>query len=320
MAAAFVESHRKSPITDGRNKTHIHIERQTRGYKRNDPSTKHEKALPPIVFRHRLQTAKLPRELARAHLLCLALFFAMRSCEYVYVGTRDRKTRPIRAKDIVFRTGSRTIPHSSDEIFLADSVSIEFGDQKSEIKDETVSQDASDDLGGLCPVEHAAFTIRRLQSYPDYSEDWEVFTFHEEETGFSKITSSELLLDIRAAVDCIGRDVLGFGSEDVGTHSVRSSLAMMAYLDGVPVYTIMLLGRWSSDAFLSYIEKQVKEFTRGISARMIKSDVFYNIPRARESTDPSSNKPRHGLSHHRRKLLGLNGRQGSLRRQLMPRD
>ena len=40
------------------------------------------------------------------------------------------------------------------------------------------------------------------------------------------------------------------------------------YLAKEPVYTIMLVGRWSSDAFLAYIEKQIKEFTKGVSSRM----------------------------------------------------
>ena len=246
----------------------------------------------------------------------------MRSCECLCVGLiEERKTRPIRARDIVFRIGERVIPHSSNEKCQAESVSIDFGDQKSDIKDETVSQDASNDPEGLCPVAHAAFTIDRLRSYPDYSDDWEMFTFHDELNGFSNIASREMLADIRAAADFIGIDTLGFSSDDVGTHSVRASLAMMACLDNVPIYTIMLLGRWSSDAFLSYIEKQTREFTRGISARMIKNEAFCNTPHAGESTNSSSNKTRHSMSHHRRSLLGdICGRQGSLRHQLMPRN
>jgi hypothetical protein len=53
---------------------------------------------------------------------------------------------------------------------------------------------------------------------------------------------------------------------------------MAMYLAGVPVYTIMLLGRWSSDAFLQYIEKQVKEFSKGISKKMLTNDKFFTIP------------------------------------------
>jgi len=53
---------------------------------------------------------------------------------------------------------------------------------------------------------------------------------------------------------------------------------MAMYLSGVPVYTIMLLGRWSSDAFLHYIRKQVKEFSLGISKKMITKEDFFTIP------------------------------------------
>ena len=60
---------------------------------------------------------------------------------------------------------------------------------------------------------------------------------------------------------------LGFTGEEVGTHSIRSSLAMALYLARRPVSTIMLLGRWSSDAFLLYIRRQVQEFFGGGKCR-----------------------------------------------------
>ena len=43
---------------------------------------------------------------------------------------------------------------------------------------------------------------------------------------------------------------------------------MVMYLTKEPVYTIVLVG-WSSDTFLTYIEKQIKEFTKGVSSRML---------------------------------------------------
>eukprot|EP00957_Ditylum_brightwellii_P115847 8837286-Ditylum_brightwellii.AAC.1 len=53
---------------------------------------------------------------------------------------------------------------------------------------------------------------------------------------------------------------------------------MAMYLARVPVYTIMLIGRWSSNAFLVYIRKQVQDFTKGISSKMIISPNFFTIP------------------------------------------
>ena len=53
---------------------------------------------------------------------------------------------------------------------------------------------------------------------------------------------------------------------------------MAMYLAGVPVYTIMLIGQWSSDAFLCYIWHQVQEFSSGVSSRMILTADYFTIP------------------------------------------
>ena len=317
MAATFVAGGRRSPILSTLGKVHIHIERQTRGYKREDPAAAHEKALPPFVFRKLLHSASLPREQALAWLICGALFFAMRSCEYTFTGNGERKTRPVRPCDIVFWRKAAVTPHDCPLLHTADSISIDFGDQKSEIKNETVSQDNNGD-SDLNPVTLYANTIRRLRSYPGYKDTWSICTYHDGKT-FTKINSREVLVVLRSTVDTIGAKTLGFTSDEIGTHSVRASLAMMMYLAREPVYTIMLVGRWSSDAFLAYIEKQVKEFTRGVSSRMLQLDSFFNVPLARiAQKDPTRNQ---GKNHHRQANLNIFGRQaGSLRHKLRPRN
>jgi hypothetical protein len=47
------------------------------------------------------------------------------------------------------------------------------------------------------------------------------------------------------------------------------------YLNGVPVYTIMLLGCWSSDASLRYIRKQVESFGSGVLSKMIVTSCLH---------------------------------------------
>ncbi|KAL7524113.1 hypothetical protein ACHAXR_000446, partial [Thalassiosira sp. AJA248-18] len=227
-----------------------------KAYKEADPPTKHQKALPPEVYRLILSQAKSSREIARAILLSGALFFACRSCEYSLVPNKERKTRPLRACDIEFKVGARTIPHDNPDIFNAQSVIVKFGPQKSGVYDDEIPMDATSDTL-LCPVTLFAFTITRLRSYPQYDPQWPIFTFFDKQKNkFIPIRSKEIQQDIKLAVKTIGRDILGFGPADVGTHSNRSALAMQLYLQRVPPYTIMLIGRWRSDAFLSYIEKQ----------------------------------------------------------------
>jgi hypothetical protein len=87
-----------------------------------------------------------------------------------------------------------------------------------------------------------------------------------------------VLQKIWSAVKSLGKDKLRFTVDEVGTHSNRSGGAMGMYLTGTPVYTIMLMGRWSSDAFMRYIRKQVLDMSHGISSKMITYEEFYTIP------------------------------------------
>jgi hypothetical protein len=76
----------------------------------------------------------------------------------------------------------------------------------------------------------------------------------------------------------MGKDKLGFSEDEVGTHSNRSAGAMSMFLSGTPIYTIMLIGRWSSDAFMRYIRKQVLAASHGISKKMLTFEDFFTIP------------------------------------------
>jgi hypothetical protein len=53
---------------------------------------------------------------------------------------------------------------------------------------------------------------------------------------------------------------------------------MAMYLGKCPVYMIMLIGRWSSNAFLWYVSKQVMEFSHNVSKRMLQFQNYCHIP------------------------------------------
>jgi hypothetical protein len=53
------------------------------------------------------------------------------------------------------------------------------------------------------------------------------------------------------------------------THSLQSGAAMKMYLGEIPVYIIMLISRWSSDAFLCYIRIKVEQFLRNVAKKML---------------------------------------------------
>ena len=92
------------------------------------------------------------------------------------------------------------------------------------------------------------------------------------------ITSDHVIDALRDAVGAIGEARFEFKKEDVGTHSIRSGAAMAMYLGECPVFMIMLIGRWSSDAFLRYIRKQVMEFIQNVAKKMLSCQNFRHIP------------------------------------------
>ena len=69
---------------------------------------------------------------------------------------------------------------------------------------------------------------------------------------------------MQSAASLIGVAELGYKPKDYDTHSIRSGAAMALTLSGYPAFRVMLVGRWSSDAFLKYIREQVAQFSRGV--------------------------------------------------------
>eukprot|EP00956_Cyclotella_meneghiniana_P016829 scaffold26896_cov44-Cyclotella_meneghiniana.AAC.5 len=167
----------------------IQITRQGKSYKSMDGPTKHQKALPPEVYRHILRRAQHPREAARAQLLAGALFFAMRSCEYSKTNHKDQKTKPIRPADVIFRIGAETINHNSERKYIADNVEITFRIQKNGVVEDQILQWHTDD-NELCPVKHWATTIDRLRSYPGYNNNLPVY--YKPETAFLIVKLEDL--------------------------------------------------------------------------------------------------------------------------------
>ena len=94
----------------------------------------------------------------------------------------------------------------------------------------------------------------------------------------NKIASMQVVSALNAASKAVGRARLGFKPSEMGTHSLCSGAAMEMYLAKVPVYTIMLIGRWSSNAFLHYIRKQVEQFSRHVAKQMLTFWLFRMIP------------------------------------------
>ncbi len=173
-------------------------------------------------------------------------------------------------------------------------MAITFEMQKNNEKFDTVTHGRTDD-SVLCPVLQSAHLVSRIWTYPGASLDTNVCTVWQN-GRMEHMTSKTILQHLRAACATIGSACLGFEPHKIGTHSLRSGAAMEMYLGEIPVYTIMLIGRWSSNAFLRYIRKQVKQFLRNVAKRMLNFCSFRHIsnihPRRISIDDPPGIHPR----------------------------
>ncbi len=261
-----------------------------------DPPKRKQKAATPQLLRAMFEQSgagttsrKDSREAVVAEIAIAAYFFAMRSCEITETATPGR-SKIVRLKGIVFRDARhREIPHSSpQELRMARRVTVTFENQKNGLKmDKRTHERTGDNV--MCPVRRlSSLVLRVLESVPESGPESPVSTIRKGE-GARVITSSELRWGLRSA--CTkggGVSTFGYCANEIGTRSIRSGAAMGLFLMDHPVAKIMILGRWSSDAFLDYIRPQVLEWTNQLSGDMIHNNSFFDAADTRKAgaSDP----------------------------------
>jgi hypothetical protein len=227
----------------------------------------------------------------------MAYFFAMRSCEFTLTPLPGR-TKVIRLRGIVFRDqANNEVDHRSPFLHLSERVTVTFEDQKNGTKmDKRTHQITNDAI--LCPIKRIASLVERIyRRVPNASSETTINVMHLQ-SRTTMATSNALRLFIRSSCTCGGgKATFGFSSMEIGTRSIRSGAAMSLFLMNHPIHKIMILGRWSSDAFLVYLRPQVLEWTNQMSSDMIHMDSFL------DATDPRRTRP----SDPRTRLKLFNG-------------
>ncbi len=92
------------------------------------------------------------------------------------------------------------------------------------------------------------------------------------------MTSAQVINALCNVVGAIRETCLEIAKHKIGTHSIRSGAAMAMYLGECPVYTMMLIIEWSSDAFLRYIQTQVMELSHNVSKKMFHFKHYKHMP------------------------------------------
>ena len=284
VVETFRANQRESPAHDRTGGLDFLFQRLFKGYKNDDPSVKPQKALTPSLIRKMSNLCQSNLDTACTQLVTGAFFFAMRSCEYSSVSGPKRRTKLLCIRNIQFYRNHQRLRHDDPNLGLADCIAITFEFQKNDQRDETVIQYRSGDPL-LCPVRSWSAIVQRILGFTGTTQDSPVNLYLTPDGTIHCVSSTDVLDRLCLTARLMGEGQLGLQDKEIGTHSIQSGAAMAMYLSGVPAFVIMMIGRWSSDAFLRYIRRQVQEFSYGISSKMLLSNEFFAIPSAR-SNDP----------------------------------
>jgi hypothetical protein len=304
LAASFRSHFKRSPIhLEGSSQLLPSVRALLKAYDNADPPPRRQKAITPKFLRkfYKLLAGGAigSQNSAHAHTADITLgayFFAMRSCEYTKTN-RPGRTKRVRLGCIVFRTASRRVLAHTDPdlISLTTFVTIVFEDQKNGKKMDARSQRRSGHRF-LCPVLRWISVVQRIiATIPDYDD----------QTNLCSVSISGEVLQISNSFvrkllrhTCLlygGFTTFGFHPHEIGNRSIRSGAAMSLFLMDHSPAKIMILGRWSSDAFLVYIRPQVLEWTHNMSCDMIYLDSFFDAAHRDlvASDDPRTRKRLH---------------------------
>ena len=211
-----------------------------------------------------------------ADIAIVAYFFAMRSCEITETPTPGR-TKITRLRGVTLRDhGNREMDHHTEDLATARRVTVTFENQKNGLKNDRRTHEKSGDPV-MCPVLRLASLVKRvLRTVPGAGPDTALSSTYFGRKH-SRVSSEMLRKNLRTACTIGGgKNTFGYTAADIGTRSIRSGAAMGLFLMNHPVAKIMILGRWSSDAFLDYIRPQVLEWTNQMSSDMIRNNSFFD--------------------------------------------
>ena len=270
-----------------------------KGYVNLDPPEKQQKAIPFTVLLTMMKLAgSCALAIAIAQLAMGAFFFAMRSCEYSKAGREEKKrTKVLCLRNIRFFKNNKEVPHGPNMLVAlntCDYVYITYESQKNDSKNDSVGMYRSKTKEKYDSVTVWAAIVTRIWSYEGTTMDSKVNTYQYRNSQgklvTTEISSSRIRTKLRVAVKMMGKGALGFDSSECGLHSIRSGAAMALFLAGVPVLTIMIIGRWRSDAFLRYIRKQVAMFSQNLTDKMLQVNSFFTMPDFQNAQQSSSSK------------------------------
>jgi hypothetical protein len=276
-----------SPIYRAENTYHLALQRMVEGFRRQDPPSVPQLAVPITVpnlcYQASLRPTATKQDQAAGQLTLIAFYYLLRVGEYTKPkyntknGTQQSttRTRQFTVGSVGFFKNGAILPRSSpiDILLTADSATLKISNQKNGRMGETIHQRAINKIA--CPVKALAYRVHSILAAGGTSDS--LLCQYGNNSDNTHISSKEIIILLRAAAKTLQLQKQAIDPDLIGAHSLRSGGAMALKLHGYDDTTIRKMGRWTSDTFLQYIHNQIAHLSKDISKNMSMALPFLNI-------------------------------------------
>jgi len=260
----------------------VRIHELLEGYHREDPPPRSQLALPVQVLEHiyhQSQATPTSLQATQSDLCIIAFFYLLRVGEYTYHNPKQRRrTTQFRLKDIKLWSGNHLLdPSLPQEALLQQctAATLTIDNQKNGKRGSVINHEATS--SPICPIKAIIRRVSNITSSPNHTSDTIIGTHFSTKhpTGYT-VNARQITSTLRKAATALHLEHQGIPATLISSHSLRAGGATALHLNGYDAKTIQILGRWSSDTFLTYIHHQIAAFSTGLSTAMANNIPFHN--------------------------------------------
>lgn len=262
------------------------LERQVEGYRRSDPPSVPQLAVPVTVPKHIYAEGLASKDAKKAHigaLVMIAFYYLLRVGEYTtpkFSMVNGKKVPATRTKqftvgNIGFFKNGRIVKRSSPlkQLLACDIATMKITNQKNGKMGQTISQHATGST--MCPVRALVHLTHHIKS--NGGDDDTLLCSYFKNDRWHTVDSHQIVSRVKEATKDLNLKDQGIDPDLVAAHSLRAGGAMALKLHGYNDTTIMKMGRWTSLTFLQYIHNQIAHLAHDISKKMSIELPFVNI-------------------------------------------
>ena len=264
-----------------RGQRHLELIEQTKSYKKADPPPERVKPIPIQLIEHCVTSSQLSEfDRAVGDLIILGFFFLLRPGEHTYSSDAEYD-RPFRLRDVSFdlpRLGSaNAAATAATHLQPATKTNLNFTNQKNGEKDEVISHgDAPHPL--LSPLKAARRRVLHLKAN-DAAAETPLHTVFLPGGSTRRVTAADINQALKRSAAAMGAP-LGIYPADISARALRAGGAMALLRAEIQEPEIKIMGRWKSDAMMSYLHRSALD-TATFASKML-TGGRYSISRHAE--------------------------------------